>query len=192
MLTRWMRAPAARFGTMPGRSPKASSTTHRPTSQSRRRCLALRVFHGDGQRPSPLSGCALRPSDLGRGLCGWNKNYGATSAPLVVKDKVLVGTSGGDDGVRGFVAAFDALTGKLAWRFWTIPAPGRIRIRELAGKTLSAWRRNNMDARNIMIRNSTRFTGAQAIHRQISMAVCGRETISTPIAFWLSIRIPGN
>jgi len=53
-----------------------------------------------------------------------NKNYGATSAPLVVKDKVFVGTSGGDDGVRGFVAAFDAKTGKEAWRFWTIPAPG--------------------------------------------------------------------
>ena len=53
-----------------------------------------------------------------------NKNYGATSAPLVVKDKVLVGTSGGDDGVRGFVAAFDAESGKEAWRFWTIPAPG--------------------------------------------------------------------
>ncbi|MFY9528300.1 MAG: PQQ-dependent dehydrogenase, methanol/ethanol family [Candidatus Acidiferrales bacterium] len=54
----------------------------------------------------------------------WNKNYGATSAPLVVKDKVLVGTSGGDDGVRGFLAAYDATTGKLAWRFWTIPGPG--------------------------------------------------------------------
>src|ERR1700722_18592973 len=53
-----------------------------------------------------------------------NKNYGATSAPLVVKDKVLVGTSGGDDGVRGFLAAFDAQTGKLAWRLWTIPGPG--------------------------------------------------------------------
>ncbi len=53
-----------------------------------------------------------------------NKNYGATSAPLVVKDKVIVGTSGGDDGVRGFVAAYDAETGKLAWRFWTIPGPG--------------------------------------------------------------------
>jgi alcohol dehydrogenase (cytochrome c) len=53
-----------------------------------------------------------------------NKNYGATSAPLVVKDKVLVGTSGGDDGVRGFLAAYDAQTGKQAWRFWTIPAPG--------------------------------------------------------------------
>lgn len=53
-----------------------------------------------------------------------NKNYGATSAPLIVKDKVLVGTSGGDDGVRGFIAAIDASTGKIAWRFWTIPAPG--------------------------------------------------------------------
>ncbi len=54
----------------------------------------------------------------------WNGNYGATSAPLVVKDKVIVGTSGGDDGVRGFVAAYDAESGNLSWRFWTIPAPG--------------------------------------------------------------------
>jgi alcohol dehydrogenase (cytochrome c) len=53
-----------------------------------------------------------------------NKNYGATGAPLVVKDKVLVGTSGGDDGVRGFLAAFDTETGKEAWRLWTIPGPG--------------------------------------------------------------------
>jgi alcohol dehydrogenase (cytochrome c) len=53
-----------------------------------------------------------------------NKNYGATSAPLIVKNKVLVGTSGGDDGVRGFLAAFDAQTGHEVWRFWTIPGPG--------------------------------------------------------------------
>jgi alcohol dehydrogenase (cytochrome c) len=64
----------------------------------------------------------------------WNKNYGATSAPLVVKDKVLVGTSGGDDGVRGFVAAYDALTGKLAWRFWTIPEPGEFGGESWPGK----------------------------------------------------------
>jgi alcohol dehydrogenase (cytochrome c) len=64
----------------------------------------------------------------------WNKNYGATSAPLVVKDKVLVGTSGGDDGVRGFVAAYDALTGKLAWRFWTIPGPGEFGSDSWPGK----------------------------------------------------------
>jgi alcohol dehydrogenase (cytochrome c) len=54
----------------------------------------------------------------------WNRNYGATSAPLIVHDKVIVGTSGGDDGVRGFVAAYDTESGKLAWRFWTVPAPG--------------------------------------------------------------------
>jgi alcohol dehydrogenase (cytochrome c) len=54
----------------------------------------------------------------------WNRNYGATAAPLAVNGKVIVGTSGGDDGVRGFVAAYDANTGKLKWRLWTIPAPG--------------------------------------------------------------------
>jgi alcohol dehydrogenase (cytochrome c) len=64
----------------------------------------------------------------------WNKNYGATSAPLVVKDKVLVGTSGGDDGVRGFVAAYDAITGKLAWRFWTIPGPGEFGSKSWPGQ----------------------------------------------------------
>jgi alcohol dehydrogenase (cytochrome c) len=52
------------------------------------------------------------------------KHYGATSAPLVVNGSVIVGTSGGDSGVRGFIAAYDAATGKAKWRFWTIPAPG--------------------------------------------------------------------
>jgi alcohol dehydrogenase (cytochrome c) len=52
------------------------------------------------------------------------KHYGATSAPLVVKDTVIVGTSGGDSGVRGFLAAYDALTGKFKWKLWTIPGPG--------------------------------------------------------------------
>ena len=52
------------------------------------------------------------------------KHYGATSAPLVVKDSVIVGESGGDSGVRGFLSAYDAATGKLKWRFWTIPGPG--------------------------------------------------------------------
>ncbi|PYX17268.1 MAG: PQQ-dependent dehydrogenase, methanol/ethanol family [Acidobacteria bacterium] len=63
-----------------------------------------------------------------------NRNYGATSAPLVVKDKVIVGTSGGDDGVRGFVAAYDALTGKEAWRSWTIPGPGEFGSSSWPGK----------------------------------------------------------
>jgi len=63
-----------------------------------------------------------------------SKNYGATSAPLVVKDEVVVGTSGGDDGVRGFVAAFDTLSGKMKWRFWTIPGPGEFGSASWPGK----------------------------------------------------------
>ncbi len=50
--------------------------------------------------------------------------YGGTMAPLVIGDLVLAGVSGADSGIRGFVAAYYADTGKQAWRFWTIPAPG--------------------------------------------------------------------
>jgi alcohol dehydrogenase (cytochrome c) len=50
--------------------------------------------------------------------------YAMTLAPLVVKDKVIVGVAGGEYGVRGFVAAYEARTGKEAWRFNTIPPPG--------------------------------------------------------------------
>jgi alcohol dehydrogenase (cytochrome c) len=47
-----------------------------------------------------------------------------TAAPLAVKDKIIVGASGGDSGVRDYVAALDAATGKLLWRKFTVPAPG--------------------------------------------------------------------
>ncbi len=50
--------------------------------------------------------------------------YSITMAPLIVKDKVLVGSGGGEYGIRGFIAAFDAKTGKELWRFYTIPGPG--------------------------------------------------------------------
>jgi alcohol dehydrogenase (cytochrome c) len=54
-----------------------------------------------------------------------NKNgYYLTAAPLVADGKVMVGTAGGERGIRGFVAAYDAETGKEAWRAFTIPAPG--------------------------------------------------------------------
>jgi alcohol dehydrogenase (cytochrome c) len=52
------------------------------------------------------------------------QNYNATSAPLIVGDLVVSGTAGGDEGVRGFVAAFDQATGKESWRFWTVPKKG--------------------------------------------------------------------
>ncbi len=57
-------------------------------------------------------------------MADYRQHYGATSAPLVVKDLVISGISGGDEGVRGFLAAYKASTGERVWRFWTIPAPG--------------------------------------------------------------------
>ncbi len=52
--------------------------------------------------------------------CGCN----ITGAPLVVKDKVIVGTTAGDSAHRGYINAFDARSGRQVWRFWTIPGPG--------------------------------------------------------------------
>ena len=52
------------------------------------------------------------------------KGYYMSLAPLVADGKVLVGASGGELGVRGFVAAFDAETGKELWKTYTVPAPG--------------------------------------------------------------------
>jgi alcohol dehydrogenase (cytochrome c) len=50
--------------------------------------------------------------------------YALTVAPLVIKDKVVIGTAGAEYGIRGFLAAYDANTGKEAWRFHTIAGPG--------------------------------------------------------------------
>ena len=49
--------------------------------------------------------------------------YSMTLAPLVIKDKVIVGTAGGEFGIRGFIAAYDTASGKEAWRFNTVPCP---------------------------------------------------------------------
>jgi alcohol dehydrogenase (cytochrome c) len=57
-------------------------------------------------------------------MADWRLNYNATSAPLAVGSLVISGTSGGDEGARGFVAAFEQATGKEVWRFWTVPKPG--------------------------------------------------------------------
>jgi alcohol dehydrogenase (cytochrome c) len=54
----------------------------------------------------------------------YRNGYSGTAAPLVVKDKVIVGVAGGDIGVRGFLDAYDAQSGKRVWRFYTVPAPG--------------------------------------------------------------------
>ena len=57
-------------------------------------------------------------------LADYKKRYSATVAPLVVKDKVIIGPAGAEYGIRGFIDAFDVNTGKKAWRFYTVAGPG--------------------------------------------------------------------
>src|SRR5262249_18824872 len=53
-----------------------------------------------------------------------NQGYAMTGAPRLVDGKVIVGIYGGDVGIRGFIDAYDAKTGRRLWRLWTIPAAG--------------------------------------------------------------------
>ena len=57
-------------------------------------------------------------------MADWKQNYNATGAPMTVDNLVISGIAGGDDGVRGFVAAYDQTTGKEVWRFWAVPKRG--------------------------------------------------------------------
>jgi alcohol dehydrogenase (cytochrome c) len=56
-------------------------------------------------------------------LADYKVGYSATVAPLVVKDKVIVGIAGAEFGIRGFIDAYDTQTGKRAWRFYTVASP---------------------------------------------------------------------
>jgi alcohol dehydrogenase (cytochrome c) len=57
-------------------------------------------------------------------IAEYRDGYSATVAPLVVKDKVIVGVAGAEYGIRGFIDAYDAQTGARAWRFYTVAGPG--------------------------------------------------------------------
>jgi len=75
--------------------------------------------------------CYLVALDIKSGLERWSvkvedykPGYSMTLAPLALRDTVLVGVSGGEAGIRGFLDAYNARTGERAWRFFTIPGPG--------------------------------------------------------------------
>jgi alcohol dehydrogenase (cytochrome c) len=77
-------------------------------------------------------------------MADWHQNYNATSAPLVAGGLVMSGTAGGEQGARGFLAAYDPATGKEAWRFWTVPKPGEPGSETWIGKAIehpsaAAW-----------------------------------------------------
>ena len=72
------------------------------------------------------------------------KPYTITGAPRVVKGKVLIGNGGAEYGVRGYVTAYDANSGKKLWRFYTVPRPdgkpdGEVSDRVLREKAAGSW-----------------------------------------------------
>ncbi len=84
-------------------------------------------------------------------MADWHQNYNGTSAPLTVGNLVVTGTAGGDEGVRGFVAAYDQTTGKEVWRVWTVPLPGEPGSETWKGKDVehrsgATWMTGSYDA----------------------------------------------
>lgn len=80
--------------------------------------------------------------DRASGKVAWNvtmddyqAGYSATSAPLVVGDMVLVGSGGGEYGIRGFIDAYDLNTGERRWRRYTVPAAGEPGVESWAGES---------------------------------------------------------
>jgi alcohol dehydrogenase (cytochrome c) len=106
---------------------------HTPAATARVCCGANNrgvAIHGDTLFMGTLD-ARLIALDAKNGKALWNivvadvaLAYSITMAPLVVKDKVIVGVGGGEYGIRGFIAAYDVKTGKEMWRFYTIPGPG--------------------------------------------------------------------
>jgi alcohol dehydrogenase (cytochrome c) len=95
---------------------------------------------------SPASGPArVVAVDKTTGTIVWETNVSdaeritVTGAPLAIRDKIIIGASGGDAGARDWVAALDAATGKLLWRKYTIPAPGEPGSETWKDKN-NAWR----------------------------------------------------
>jgi len=82
---------------------------------------------------------------------GEHHTYGGTSAPMVAGDLVIVGVAGADEGIRGLLAAFNAHTGTLVWRHWTVPRKGDPGIETWQGKEPitgggSTWLTGSYDA----------------------------------------------
>jgi alcohol dehydrogenase (cytochrome c) len=73
-------------------------------------------------------------------LADYKQGYASTVAPLVVKDKLIVGIAGGEFAIRGFLDAYDPADGKRIWRFYTVPGPGEPGF-ETWPKEINTWER---------------------------------------------------
>ena len=94
--------------------------------------------------------------------------YSLTSAPLIVKDKVLVGITGGEFGARGFLDAYDAATGRRLWRWYAVPGTGRIRQRHVERRQLEARRQPDVADRLVRSRSEHRLLDGRESRRRRS------------------------
>jgi alcohol dehydrogenase (cytochrome c) len=93
------------------------------------------------------TGTKLWDSEIGR----YQDMITASGAPLVLGDLVIAGITGGEEGVRGYLDAYDAATGKRVWRFYTIPARGEKGSETWKGQALehgcgTTWLTGSYDA----------------------------------------------
>jgi alcohol dehydrogenase (cytochrome c) len=105
-----------------------------------------------------------------------------SAAPLAVKDRIVIGASGGDYGVRDFMLAVDAATGKLTWREYVIPAPGEPGSETWKDKN-NAWQTGGGAMWVTVLTTSPpiRCFGAPAIQCRCSISATALATIFTPI-----------
>ena len=95
-------------------------------------------------------------------IADYKQGYASTPAPLIVKDKIIVGIAGGEFAIRGFLDAYDVNTGKRAWRFWTIPAPGEPGSETWPADRMGTRRRADVAVRQLRPRAEHALLG----HRQ--------------------------
>ena len=106
-------------------------------------------------------------TDRDTGKVVWDKNLHdqpdmtLNAAPLALKDEIIIGASGGDQGVRNWLVALDAKTGDEKWRFYTVPATGRAGARDLEGQEqrLADRRRRLLRYRLIRSRHQCHLLG---------------------------------
>ena len=128
-----------------------------------------------------------------RTLVDWKKGLQFNVAPLVVKDKVILGPAANEFGVNCWIAAFDVRTGKQVWRFNTVAGARRARQRDVAGRLVEARRRADLGDRLLRSGNEPDVLGhRQPESRLDRQARETRATTSTPTRSLRSTPTPGS
>ena len=118
--------------------------------------------------------------------------YSATVAPLIVKGKVIIGISGAEYGIRGFIDAYDAKTGKREWRFYTVPAAEdeaehcQKSHENLGGPIVVDRRRVGLGHRHVRSGFEHAVLGHRQSFTRLQRRQSAKGTTSTPAPSWLS------